>query len=318
MSKVKKRIQIVLATLIILLFVIFLGFSYYLGDQIVANSTQLVTNEKTKNIHELVWKDYDFNYESFSQTYKIENINLTSSFDGHTIPFDFIYSNDKNNNIVIMAHGLGGNRYTNYPIAEFFLKNGYNVITYDQRSSGENIAEKTTFGYWEKYDIIDCIKYAKDFAKDKKIGVWGESFGGATAIQAVAFENVQDDIAFLALDCPVSNMEWMISEEMKGMEIGIPIEYMMWCGNIVNNFRLGFSYNEADAAKEARKIHIPTLIINSEIDKVTPYFMGKDIYDNLASTNKTLWTVKDSKHTGMWNDYNEEYCSKLMELMQNP
>jgi esterase/lipase len=46
--------------------------------------------------------------------------------------------------------------------------------------------------------------------------------------------------------------------------------------------------------------------------------MGKDIYDNLASTKKSLWTVKDSEHVGMWNDYNEEYCSKLLELMQNP
>jgi fermentation-respiration switch protein FrsA (DUF1100 family) len=318
MNKVKKRILIVVTSLIILLIGMFIGFSYFIGDQIVASSTQLVTNEKTRNIHDLVWKDYGFNYESFSQTYKIENINLTSSFDGHAIPVDFIYSNDKNSNIVIMAHGLGGNRQTNYPRAEFFLKNGYNVITYDQRSSGENVAEKTTFGYWEKYDIIDCIKYAKDFAKDKKIGVWGESFGGATAVQAVAFENVQEDIAFLALDCPVSNMEWMISDQMKSMEIGIPIEYMMWCGNIINSFRLGFSYNEADAAKEAHKIRIPTLVINSEIDKVTPYFMGKDIYDNLASTKKSLWTVKDSKHVGMWNDYNEEYCSKLLELMQNP
>ena len=318
MKKAKKIILIVVVTIIILLIAMFLGFSYFLGDQIVASSTQLVTNEETRNIHELIWQNYDFNYEEFSQTYNIENVSLTSSFDGHTIPVDYIYSNEKNNNIVIMAHGLGGNRYTNYPIAEFFLENGYNVITYDQRSSGENVAEKTTFGYWEKYDIIDCIKYAKAYAKDKNIGVWGESFGAATAVQAVAFENVQEDIAFLVLDCPVSNMEWMLSKEVKSMEIGIPIDYMMWCGNIVNNIKLGFSYKEVDSAKEALNIKIPTLIINSDIDKVTPYFMGKDIYNNLTNTKKELWTVKDSEHTGIWNDYNEEYCNKLMDLMKNP
>lgn len=201
-SRTKKIILIVIVVIVMVFAAVFLGFSYFLGKQIVAGSTQLVTNEQTKNVHERIWTDYDFNYDAFCQTYTIENIKLTSSFDDHTLPADFIYANDKNNDVVIMVHGLGGNRYTNYPMAEFFLENGYNVITYDQRSSGENTAEKTTFGYWEKYDIMDCIKYATELTQGNKIGVWGESFGGATAIQAVAYENIQEDIAFLILDLP--------------------------------------------------------------------------------------------------------------------
>lgn len=316
MGKKKKKILIVIVAIAMVLAVIFLGFSYFLGGQIVAGSTQLVTNEATKNVHEDFWVQYGFNYDAFYQTYTIEKINLTSSFDDHTIPADFIYSEDKNHDVVIMAHGLGGNRYTNYPIAEFFLENGYNVITYDQRSSGENTAEKTTFGYLEKYDIIDCINYAKEFTQGKNIGVWGESFGGATAVQAVAYENVQEDTAFLILDCPVSSMEWMVAEEMKGMDIGIPLDYMMWCGNMVNKIELGFSYKEADSGEIAKKIHIPTLVINSEADQLTPYFMGKDIYDSLASTKKELWTVTDSKHVGMWIEYNEEYRNKVLGFIE--
>lgn len=316
MDKKKKKVLIVIVVIAIVLTVMFFGVSYFIGGQIVASSTQLVTNERTRTVHEDIWVDYGFNYDSFSQIYTIEKMNLTSSFDGHTIPADFIYSDDKNHDVVIMAHGLGGNRCTNYPMAEFFLENGYNIITYDQRSSGENTAEKTTFGYWEKYDMIDCIKYAKEFSKGKKIGVWGESFGGATAIQAVAYETMQEDIAFLILDCPVSSMEWMVAEEIKNMDIGLPLDYMVWCGSIVNNIELGFSYKEVDSTEIAKKIQIPTLVINSKADKVTPYFMGKDIYDSLTSTKKELWTGTDSKHVEMWLDYNKEYCSKVLGLMQ--
>lgn len=313
----KKKVLVIILSIIVVLAVIFLGLSYYLGKQIVASSTQLVNNEETKNVHEDLWAEYGFDFDAFSQAYTIEKINPTSSFDGHTIPAEFIYSEDKNNDVVIMAHGLGGNRYTNYPIAELFLANGYNVITYDQRSSGENTAEKTTFGYWEKYDLIDCIKYAKEFTQEKKVGVWGESFGGATAIQAVAYKDIQEDIAFLILDCPVSSMKWMVAEEMKSMDIGIPLDYMTLCGSVVNDIELGFSYKDVECAEIAKKIHIPALIINSKVDKTTPYFMGKDIYDSLTSGKKELWTVADSEHVGMWLDYNEEYCSKVLSLMED-
>lgn len=81
---------------------------------------------------------------------------------------------------VILVHGLGGNRYSNYPIAEFFLIKGYNIITYDQRSTNENTAKYTTFGYKEKYDLIDWVNYIDEQAPGRKIGIWGASYGGAT------------------------------------------------------------------------------------------------------------------------------------------
>lgn len=316
LSNKKKIVLVVLSVIILVLAAMFLGFSYLLGTQIVAGSTQLVTNEATQNVHDGLWADYGFSSDTFRESYIIEKIELTSSFDGHTIPADFIYSEDKNNDVMIMVHGLGGNRYTNYPIAEFFLKNGYNVITYDQRSSGENTAERTTFGYWEKYDLIDCIQYAEEFTRGRRVGVWGESFGGATAVQAAAYEDTQTKLDFLILDCPVSSMEWMVEEEMKGMDVGIPLDYMIWCGSLVNRIELGFSYRDADSAEIARGIHIPTLVINSSADKVTPYFMGKNIFDNLESTSKDLWTVTDSEHVGMWLDYNEEYCRKVLSILE--
>lgn len=311
-----KKLKIILIVIAVVLIMLFVGFSYFLGTQIVSGSTQLVTNEETTGVSDTFFEENGVDYEAFCEKYSIEQISLISSFDGHTIPGDFIYSEDKNRDTVVMVHGLGGNRYTNYPVAELFLENGYNVITYDQRSSNENKAEKTTFGYWEKYDLIDCINYVKQNTQEKKVGVWGTSFGGATAVQAIAYENTQEDISFLILDCPISNMEWMLEEEMSHMNMGLPLSYMMCCGNIVNKMQLGFSYKDADSAEAAKNIQIPTLVINSEADEVTPYSMGKDIYDNLESSVKGLWTVTDSQHAEVWLDYNEEYSDKVTQLLE--
>ena len=252
-SAKKRRAKVILTVIAVILVVSFLGMSYFIGTQVFSGSTQLVTNEETRGVSDSFWEKYGMDYTDFSNTYKVEKLEIASSYGKHTIPADYIYSvesqNSKDYKTVILVHGLGSNRYSNYPLAEYFLKEGYNVITYDQRSTNENTARYTTFGYLEKYDLIDWVNYVEEQAPGQIIGVWGASFGGATAGLALGYEDMDEKIDFMILDCPVSSMEWMVEQEMRGMEIGIPISYMTWCGNIANKINLGFSYKDADVAK---------------------------------------------------------------------
>src|SRR5690606_14688228 len=101
------------------------------------------------------------------------------------------------------------------------------------------------------------------------------------------------------------------------MDIGIPVSYMSWCGNIVNKLKLGFSYKDADVSIAMRNVEIPVLIINSKADRVTLYFMGKDIFDSIRGNNKQIWTVEDSEHAMMLIDYNKEYREKVIQLLNS-
>ncbi len=311
----KKRLKIFLSVVATALVLLFIGLSYFIGLQVFEGSTQLITNDNTMGFSDAFWEKYAFDYESFHNTYKVEKMTIPSSYEEHMIPADYIYAlelnNSKNHQTVIMVHGLGGNRYSNYPMAEFFLENGYNVLTYDQRSTNENTAQYTTFGYREKYDLIDWVNYIEEQAPGQKIGLWGASFGGATAGLALAYENMDEKVDFLILDCPVSSMEWMVGQEMKTMDVGIPVSYMAWCGNIVNKLKLGFTYHDADLPTAMRNVKTPVLVINSKIDSVTPYFMGKDIYETLPESNREIWTVDDSEHCDIWLDYNQEYRNRM-------
>lgn len=311
----KRRIKIFLIVIASVLVVLFIGLSSFIGLQVFAGSTQLITNDETMGVADGVWKRYGIDKENFHNQYKVEEIAIPSSYEDHTIPADYIYAtqsnSSKNHPTVILVHGLGDNRYSNYPMAEFFLSKGYNVITYDQRSTNENTAQYTTFGYWEKYDLIDWVNYVEQQAPGQKIGIWGASYGGATAGLAVAYEDIGEKVNFLILDCPVSSMEWMVVQEMKTMDIGIPVSYMKWCGNSVNKLKLGFTYQDADVAAAMRDVKTPVLVINSQTDSVTPYFMGKDIYDALPESNKGIWTVEDSEHCEIWLNYNQEYRNKI-------
>ena len=317
----KKKIIIILSVVLAGVVLLFAGMSFFIGLQVFNGSTQLVTNEKTSGVPENFWEEYNMDYNEFCNKYRIERVELVSSFDGHIIPGDYIYAKrsegNRNNKTVILVHGLGGNRYTTYPYAEMFLERGFNVLAFDQRSSNENTAKYTTFGYLEKYDLIDCIDYISDNASGQVIGVWGQSFGGATVGLAMGHEDTDKKVDFVIMDCPISSMEWMIDNELKNMNMGIPISYMSWCGNIVNKLKLGFYYEDADVSAAMRNVETPVLIINSKADTVTPYFMGKDIFDSIRGNNKQIWTVEDSEHAMMWIDYNQEYREKVIQLLNS-
>lgn len=317
----KKRVVGILTVIAVILIVFIVGASGLIGLQVVSGSTQLVTNEETKGVPDSFWEEYEMDYEAFCDTYKIEELAIPSSFDEHNIPADYIYAmgseNSKDYPTAILVHGLGGNRYSNYPLAQFFLEKGFNVITYDQRSANENTAKYTTFGYWEKYDLIDWVNYVEEQAPGQIIGVWGASFGGATAGLAMGVEGMDEKVDFLILDSPVGSMAWMVEEEMRSMDVGLPLPYMTWCGNMVNKLKLGFSYQDADVANAMKGVVTPVLIINSKQDSLTPYFMGKDIYDAIPGENKEIWTVDDSEHFEMWLDHRPEYRSKMDSFIAN-
>lgn len=313
MKKSRKATRVIV-TVLVLLALLGLGGSYAVGAMIVDASTHLVTNEQTMELYEGSWELEGFDAEAFYERYTVEEKSVPSSFQSHNVPFD-VLSAPGNENIVIMAHGMMGNRLTNYPTAQIFLENGYNVLTYDQRCSGLNFAERSTFGYWEKYDLIDCIRYARETWPEAKIAVWGESFGGATALLGVAYDDVQQEVSALILDCPVSDMAYMIEDSMAQMDIPLPMGYLMACGDYVNALKLDFHFADADGVKAAERITVPTLVFNSKADKITPEFMGREIYEHLGAQEKDLYTSDSSAHIEIRLHEHEAYVDRVLQIL---
>jgi len=161
------------------------------------------------------------------------------------------------------------------------------------------------------------LDYVEEYAPEQRIGIWGASYGGATAGLALGYEKMDERIDFLILDCPISSMKWMVEQEMKSMDIGIPVSYMTWCGNIINKLKLGFTYQDADVADAMKDVKTPVLVINSKIDSMTPYFMGKDIYDRVPENNREIWTTDNAEHCEIWLDYNQEYRDKIDDFLKS-
>lgn len=315
----KKILKVIGVILIISIFITIIGICYFTGNSVFNGSMQMVTNETTSiESGKKYLESIDFDLEKFKSEYSVEAIQIKSSLDEHMIPADYITINgNKDKDTVIMVHGLGSNRLSVYPIAEIFLKNGYNVIAYDQRSSGENTAQYTTYGYFESNDVADYVNYLKEKnGNNNKIGLWGISFGGATVGIYLGSESANENVDFAILDCPVSNMSYLIYTEMENMDIGIPLEFLMLCGDITTKFKLGFSYEDTNVCKYINNTKVPTLVINSKSDEVTPYFMGQDIYNSITHENKKIFTVEDSKHADIFLNYPDDYEKQVINFIK--
>lgn len=314
MTAKKKRFMVI--TGVVLLFLLGLAVCYYTGVAVFKSAMQLSTNEATSSARmESFLQERGFALAHFKEEYIIETVSIPSTLDGHLIPADFI-SVDGNwdEDTVIMVHGLGGSRISVYPWAEVFLKNGYNVVAYDQRSAGENTAPYTTFGYLESHDLRDYVDYVKTkLSAGKKIGAWGVSYGGATVGIYLGSPHANANLDFAIIDSPVSSMRQMMAEGMANMDLGgIPVGFLMAMGNLMTRWKLGFSYEDAEVARHIGKTQVPVLVIHSRADVVTPYFMGRDLYAAVPHGKKRMYTVEDSAHADVFFDDPENYEKEVV------
>ncbi|MGL4736936.1 MAG: alpha/beta hydrolase [Cellulosilyticaceae bacterium] len=284
----------------ILILVACVGVSIFTANAMIEGAYKQNTREQTKqNAVEFV-EQQGFSIEAFEQMYGQykEQITLPSSWADHEITADYITCDgEKDRDTIILVHGLGGDRYMMYPLAQMFLEQGYNVLTYDQRNAGDNTAEYTTFGYLESLDLQDCVTFVRSqVGPIQQVGVLGQSMGGATTGFYAGTAHANENVDFAILDGPFNDAYEMIESVMYDMNTGIPVPYLMACGSIGSKMKLGFFYEEMNVSGRIKETQVPVLVIVSKADKTCPDYMGERIYEAIPHTQKMLWVQQDIEH----------------------
>ena len=90
---------------------------------------------------------------------------------------------------IVLLHGYGGNQDELLPLADQLHDAGYSIFTYDQRGCGGSTGE-VTFGAREQDDLVSVVDYlaSRPDVDAERLGAFGYSMGGATAIMTAARE----------------------------------------------------------------------------------------------------------------------------------
>ena len=95
--------------------------------------------------------------------------------------------------------------------APLFWERGCDLLIFDARYHGESTGDYGTYGYYEKLDTSKAIDWFSQQVglPPERIGLLGESYGAATALETAA---LRPDIAFAAADSSYRDLETIISE----------------------------------------------------------------------------------------------------------
>lgn len=282
-------------------------FAYDVG--LIASSVTYmsISNEESGILEE----DLDmYKGDTTIETFKIQS----SMDDHHDIPVDFVYKDSKDRDIVILVHGANQNRRKLMYRTRQFIDQGYNVLQYDQRASGENKAFLATYGIWEKYDLYDCVKHAKTLTKGK-VSIFGSSLGGATVFNFLKDEEMAKEVSYAIVDCPFVSIKNLVS---RGMGSAGYLEQVDegWQGfrDFSKKF-IGIDPEEIEVANYADKIHTPILMFASEKDNVLSILATREAFDKVPDETKYVFISKTAAHCNVAADDEEEYFRLCKELL---
>lgn len=316
-KKILKIAGIVFGILTVLLITAALVFSANVGKQVAEGILYMNAGADTKanSIGHLEERGYDI--AGFEEKYgPLAKETRITSEDGNEIFAETFTCREDGFKTAVLAHGLGGDRVSNYPVAEMYLENGWNVIIYDQRGAGDSGDGKITFGYYEKLDIKALVDYAKTEMKSEQVVVHGQSMGAATAALYAVTEHAEQNVDAVILDSCFDSMENMFLGVWRQMDTeGIPENYILACGDWYLKTYYDFGFADADILEKMKENQVPTLMLQMERDEMVPTKTANRIFDNIVAKDKKICYF-DSEHIDGIIDYPAEYEEAVLSFLE--
>ncbi|XDD53371.1 alpha/beta hydrolase [Leptospira sp. WS4.C2] len=191
---------------------------------------------------------------------------------------------------VVLLHGHTRTRYGVLKYAPLFWKRGCSLFAYDARHHGESAGEYGTYGFYEKLDLERAIEFFSEISTvpEEQIGIFGVSFGAATALQ---YAEGRNDFAFVIADSPFMDMRSIV--EKRAVDFYSPLVlFLSPIALSIAELRADFLVDEVSPKKSAKYISQPVLLIHSKSDEITPVSHSEEIFQNLKSNHKQLFITE--------------------------
>ena len=161
--------------------------------------------------------------------------------------------------IILLAHGYGGNKASLLKYAAFLNKNNYSLLLLDLRAHGLSEGSFTSLGYYEEKDIESAIIFLKS-QNFQNIGAFGYSMGGASLLSYLTQNKGIDAIVIVGV---YNNLYDAVARRVN-LAYHLPkfpfATALVFYGGIL----LDFNAFELSPEKFVSNVNIPILVISNE------------------------------------------------------
>jgi len=212
--------------------------------------------------------------------------------------------------MVILMHGVRGNRGAMADHAVFLHRAGFSVLLFDFQAHGESPGSKITSGYLESMDAAAAIQFAREKFPAERIGVLGSSLGGAAVVLAEPPLNI--DAAVLELVYSDINTAIKNRIAISLGEWALPFSCMLvW----QLKPRLGISPAALNPAERIAHLSCPKLILAGGKDRHTTLADTQLLFSR-ATPPKELWVIEDAAHQNLHEIAGIEYENKIIAFFE--
>jgi uncharacterized protein len=194
---------------------------------------------------------------------------------------------------IVLLHGYGGTQDELLPVADRLHDAGYTVFTYDQRGCGKSTGE-VTFGAREQDDLVSVVDYLarRPEVDESRLGAFGFSMGGATALMAAARE---PRIKAVAADSAWSEVDRWLQPSI-GAAFTHPRDRFNALSLKLAELRTGIDLDDLRPVDAIGRVSPrPVLLVHGSADDVIVPSEGERNYE-AAGEPKELVLVPDAAH----------------------
>lgn len=211
---------------------------------------------------------------------------------------------------IVLCHGHNNCRAQLFSLIRPLHEAGFHVLMFDFRSHGLSGGKVCTYGHREQHDVAAAVEWLRQEAGVEKVGLYGISMGGSTALLAAAqdpeIQAVVTDCAFARLEDMVQQRFFMLPSAVRG-PVGDSVRGWAerWVGPVVPEV-------DPEAAVRAWKPR-PLLVIHGERDMLTPASHGRRLAE-AGGAEADLWIVPWAPHAGSRWVAGRAYLQRLVEF----
>lgn len=211
--------------------------------------------------------------------------------------------------IMVCLHGHNSSHISQLKYMDMFHSLGFDVFVPDHRHAGNSGGDTVTMGAKEKWDVIDWLQVIRERRPGKKISVFGESMGAATAIMVTAIDG---NLGCLIEYCGYANFQGLLARYFKSQRLR---RFFAKYIRFVVKYVYRFDSDECDAEKAMKRISCPVLIIHSESDETVPFENASIL--RKAKPDARIKTFKAARHACSIKTYHDEFVETIRQFIED-